>query len=83
MPNQESIDHQTKLLAIHRRNARHYQNQIRLLGQLTPQGITGGIVEERQAIARIRGILREWGINDLGSPEDTRNEYEKNLGVEL
>lgn len=82
MASQEDIDHQVRLLRIHRANARHFQNQIRLLGVLSPQGITNGIVEERRAINRIITLLRGWGQSIDDAPEDVRNEYETNLGIE-
>jgi hypothetical protein len=74
MASQEDIAHQQKLLEIHRRNLALY------LEQRSAQGgtayvlpvVANGIRENRDQIARIKNILRKWGVDvpDLEDDEE-------------
>lgn len=71
MASREDIDHQLKMLDIHRRNARVYSRQ---LGLNTPRGALPGQVSgmemELQAIQRIKGILNSWSVEPLPAEVD-------------
>src|SRR3954447_17370022 len=75
MPSQEDIRHQLGLLEIHRRNLAQYLKQQGLIGEaFAPPMIVNGIRMERENIARIKNILRGWGVNvddllDEGTPD--------------
>lgn len=70
---QGDIDHQITLLGIHRRNMQHFRNQARAHGgvALAPLVTQNGIEEQRGAIARIKDILRGYGVEveDLAGDE--------------
>jgi len=71
MPSPDDIAHQQNLLAIHRRNLRHYLGQQAQLGPAqTPIGTLNGIEEERANIKRIKGILSGWGQTVESDPDD-------------
>lgn len=70
---QKDIEHQLGLLGIHRRNLAHYQQQAKRFGgvDLAPPITRSGIEEGRGNIARIKDILRSYGIEveDLAGDE--------------
>jgi hypothetical protein len=72
MPDQADIDHQQKLLTIHRRNLAHYLSQQAALGgaAYAPPGVANGILETRENIKRLKGILRGWGAIVVDHPDD-------------
>ena len=71
MASQEDIAHQRNLLSINRRNLAHYLKQRDTLGQAyAPPGVINGIAETRANIARIKGILRDWGVPAEDLPDD-------------
>lgn len=71
MPSQEDILTQQERLEIHRRNLSNYLKQQEILGRAyaTP-GITNGIREARDEIARIKRTLRDWGVTVEDLPDD-------------
>jgi len=71
MPDQADIDHQQKLLTIHRRNLAHYLSQQTALGTAyTPPGVMNGIREAHDNIRRIKDILRGWNVAFEDHPDD-------------
>jgi hypothetical protein len=54
MPSQEDIDHQLRLLEIHRRNLQHYISQQAHFGAFTPAMVINSIREVRENIHRIK-----------------------------
>jgi hypothetical protein len=71
MADQEDIKHQQKLLTIHRRNLAHYLSQQTALGTAyTPPGVANGILETRENIKRLKGILRGWNVAVVDHPDD-------------
>jgi hypothetical protein len=72
MPSEEHIAIQWDLLMVHRRTLAAYLKQQALAGgvQATPVGVTNGIAETRASIARIKGILRGWGVTVEDQPDD-------------
>lgn len=70
---QSDIEHQMKLLAIHRRNMAHYRDQARAFGSiaLAPPMTRNGMDEQRDAISRIKQTLHGYGveIEDLSGDE--------------
>lgn len=71
MPDLEEIERQQKLLAIHRRNLGQYLEQAAQLGSaFTPPGVTNGIHDAREQIARIKQILRDWDVVVEDYPDD-------------
>ncbi|KAB8143459.1 hypothetical protein F8S13_10640 [Chloroflexia bacterium SDU3-3] len=72
MPAQEDIRHQQELLSIHRRNLEVLLRQHALQGgeaHATPV-VTNSIRENRTQIARIKGVLRGWGLPAEDHPDD-------------
>ncbi len=67
----DDIAHQQELLRINRRNLALYLQQRDLQGAafVTP-AVANGIVEARANIARIKGILRGWGVAVEDHPDD-------------
>lgn len=64
MPSQEDINHQLKLLEIHRRNLKHYTDQQAIMGvAFTPPHVTHGIREAYKNIRQIKAILKKWGVS--------------------
>jgi hypothetical protein len=71
MASQEDIKHQQTLLTTHRRNLALYINQQSMIGAAyIPPAIANGIRESRDNIARIKGILRTWGVAVEDHPDD-------------
>src|SRR5262245_56133903 len=71
MPNQEDINTQYELLAIHRRTLASYLKQrAALSGSFTPPGVDNGIYEAREQIRRVKDILRDWGQVVDDHPDD-------------
>lgn len=68
---QDDIRHQSNLLTIHRRNLHHLRAQMRELGAFAPPYIRNGVAEQIDAVARIKGILRDMGqiVPDLPGDE--------------
>lgn len=83
MPTQEDIQHQMNMLEIHRRNIRHYQGQMRMLGPHTPPGVFSGLETERRGVARIKSILRGWDLLVSDTEIDTASGWEIEMGVEV
>src|SRR5690242_9224128 len=70
-PEPEDIRNQQELLAAHRHTLAHYLKQQALLGSAyVPPNVTHGIHESRQAIARIKTILRNWRVPVQDLPDD-------------
>src|SRR5262249_44740226 len=60
---QEEIDDQRALLAAHRRTLAIYLKQQAQLGSAyAPPGVEHGIREARDAIRRIKAVVRGWGL---------------------
>ena len=79
VPSQEDIDNEQTLLASHRRTLAHYLRQQALLGTArTPPEVTHGIHESRQAIQRIKTVLRSWHVAVDDLPDD-----EKEVGLAI
>jgi hypothetical protein len=71
MPSQEDMKHQQTLLTTYRRNLALYINQQSMIGAAyIPPAIANGIRESRDNIARIKGILRTWGVAVEDHPDD-------------
>jgi serine/threonine protein kinase len=71
VPSQEDIDNEQERLASHRRTLAHYLKQQALLGTAhTPPGVAHGIYESRQAIQRIKAVLRSWNVAVDDIPND-------------
>ncbi|HJZ48050.1 MAG TPA: hypothetical protein VKE41_12820 [Roseiflexaceae bacterium] len=72
MPSQEDINHQLRLLEIHRRNLAHLVKQAAHYGgeDETPVYIANSLQENRDNIRRIKGILRGWGTAVVDGPND-------------
>jgi hypothetical protein len=72
MPSQEDINHQLKLLGIHRRNLEQYLKQRAMQGgaAFALPMVTNGIREERENIRRIKAILRGWNVPVDSHPDD-------------
>ena len=69
--NQEDIDQQQKLLAIHRRNlALYLEQQAKLGAAFIPPSLSNGIFEARENIQRIKQALRDWGVVVADHPDD-------------
>lgn len=75
MPSEEDISHQRKLLEINRRNLSLYLQQRATLGEAyTPPGTLNGILETREEIKRIKGILKGWNVPAADKPDDEETE---------
>jgi hypothetical protein len=71
MPSQEEIEEQQKLLETNRRTLHIYLHQRDELGSAyAPPGTIHGIRNARANIARIKGILRGWGVEVPEHPDD-------------
>lgn len=71
MPNPHNIKHQQTLLATYRRTLEIQLNQRAALGaNHAPPGIINGIIEARENIARIKGVLQSRGILVEDDPND-------------
>lgn len=68
---QADIEHQMRLLDIHRRHLGHLRAQLRELGAYAPPYVRSGADEQMSAIARIKRILRDMcqAIDDLPGDE--------------
>ena len=76
MPNPEAICTQQELLSAHRLTLAHYLKQQALLGSAyIPPGVAHGMRESRQAIERIKAILRSWHISVLDLPDDAEGAH--------
>jgi hypothetical protein len=72
MPTPDDIEQQQKLLAAHRSTLAHYLKQRARIGQDNiTSGVAHGIDDARAEIARIKGVLRGWGVD----VEDLPDEY--------
>jgi hypothetical protein len=67
---QETINAQLELLAVHRRTLAVYLRQQAQLGVLAPPGVVNGIAEAQSAIRRIKEQLRAYNV----SVEDELND---------
>jgi hypothetical protein len=71
MPSSEDIASQQALLQAHRKTLNHYLQQEAQLGSAyTSPNITHGILTARENIARIKSILKDWGITVENLPND-------------
>ena len=71
MPSQDEIDQQRRRLEAHRATLAHYLDQVSLLGSAhTPPGVSHGIREARDGIARCKAALRGWGVTVDDHPDD-------------
>src|SRR5437762_8390154 len=71
MASQDDINHQRNLLEINRRNLAHYLRQRDTLGEAyTPPGTLNGVLETRDNIQRIKGILSGWNVPADDHPDD-------------
>jgi hypothetical protein len=71
MSSQEEIFEQQERLQIYRRTLAHYLNQLAVHGTAyVPPSIAFGINETREAIQRIKRILRTWGVDVEDNPDD-------------
>ncbi len=71
MPNQETINNQQELLAIHRRRlAEHLKQQASLGKAFAPPAVADGIRDARDSIQRIKAILRRWSVAVEDQPDD-------------
>jgi tetratricopeptide (TPR) repeat protein len=69
---QETINAQLELLAVHRRTLVVYLRQQAQLGVLAPPGVFNGIAETQSAIRRIKEQLRADGVPVEDHPDDER-----------
>ncbi len=67
---QETIDAQLELLAVHRRTLAVYLRQQAQLGVLTPPGVINGIAETQSAIHQIKEQLRADRVSVEDQPND-------------
>src|SRR5947208_2755067 len=74
MLDQEDIDHQLKLLAIHRRTLGHSLEQYNALGVLTPPALGHNIREAWTNIAQIKTTLRAQGVDVTDETVDEPHE---------
>jgi WD40 repeat protein len=72
MPDQTDIIHQQHLLILARRNVRHLLQQVRSCGGInkTPLSTLNDLEDNRAEIARIKDILRRWGVQVDDHPDD-------------
>ena len=71
MPTSENIASQLELLKTYRRRLADHLQQLATLGQAhAPPGLLGDIREARQGIARIKDVLRGWGMTVESLPDD-------------
>ncbi len=71
MPFQEDIEVQRELLAAHRRTLSIYLRQLASSGFVhAPPTVLNGIQEARGNIARIKTVLRDWGVEVEDLPDD-------------
>lgn len=76
-PTEDDIHNQQEQLAAHRRTLAGLLVQQAGVSQLHAKPeITNGIRESREAIARIKATLREWGISVSNHPDDRVNPTE-------
>lgn len=74
MPSEEDISNQKRRLDVNRRNLQLYLAQLDYFGlaYATP-AIINGIQDSRNAILRIKTILRNWRVNIEDMPDDEEN----------
>lgn len=71
MPTPDEISHQRELLTIYRRTLRVYLSQLAIHSMAyVPPSVIHGIREARDAIRRIKAILRGWGVAVADLPDD-------------
>ncbi len=71
MPSSDEITPQCRRLEAHRATLAHYLDQVSLLGSAhTPPGVSHGIREARDGIARCKAALRGWGVTVDDHPDD-------------
>jgi hypothetical protein len=68
---QADIEHQVKLLGIHRRNLGHLRAQLKELGAYAPPYVRNSLGDAMQSIAGIKRTLRDMGqlVDDLPGDE--------------
>lgn len=75
-PTHEAIKQQLDLLATYRKRLVDQVRQLAGLGELhAPAGLLGEIREARDEIARIKGVLRGWGVQ----ADDMPNDFEQGM----
>lgn len=76
MASNEEIEQQLALLTMYRRTLSLYLQQRAKLGSaFMPPGVAHGIAEARADIARVKGILRGWGVTVDNHPDDDERGY--------
>jgi hypothetical protein len=72
MASTEETDQQLDLLATYRRTLAHLLQQAAAYGGETyvPPGVANNIYEVREAIVRIKTVLRGWGVEVVEHPDD-------------
>jgi hypothetical protein len=72
MTSQADIEHQQTLLRTYRRNLAHLVRQAASYGgeDAAPIHIANNLDDARANIARIKGILRGWGVKVEDGPDD-------------
>lgn len=72
MPSQDEIFEQQELLQVYRRTLAHYLKQQAILGTAyVPPVTVHGINEAREAIQRIKAVLKSWGGVVENHPDDS------------
>ena len=78
MPTSDEVQHQFKLLALHRRNLATRLRQYGRHGESdVPLVIENDIISEREDINRIKWILRGWGQAVEDHPDDIEHVRQK------
>jgi hypothetical protein len=73
MPTQDDIAAQQALLRAHRRTLGVLLEQQAAIGAaFAPPALAGGIAEAREAIARVKAVLRGWGVSAEDLPDDEK-----------
>jgi hypothetical protein len=72
MPNDEDIKHQLNLLAINRRSLAHLVQQAARHGgeSEAPTHVFNSLADTRASVARLKDILRDWGVHVDDDPND-------------